>query len=157
MTASRVLREGGGYSEETRTRVLAQVERLGYLPNRLATVFAGDRRSTFVGVSIPELGNEIFAQVLEGIDRRLRAFGHQSVLGMTGHAPDEEDEESWIETVLSWQPAGLIVTGPMHSQKAAQMLRSAGVPIVEIWTFNAEPLDMNVGLDHFASGLEVGR
>jgi LacI family transcriptional regulator, gluconate utilization system Gnt-I transcriptional repressor len=155
MTASRVLRDEGGFSEQTRAKVIAEVERLGYLPNRLATVFAGDKRSTFVGVSIPELGNEIFAQVLEGIDRKLGAFGHQTVLGMTEHVRDQE--EKWIETVLSWQPAGLIITGRSHSQKAIQMLKGAGIPLVEIWDFNTNPLDMCVGLNHFDSGYTMGQ
>ncbi|WP_027245007.1 LacI family DNA-binding transcriptional regulator [Leisingera daeponensis] len=155
MTASRVLRDEGGFSESTRAKVMAEIDRLGYVPNRLATVFAGDQRSTFVGVSIPELGNEIFAQVLEGIDRKLGAFGHQTVLGMTEHAL--EQEEKWIETVLSWQPAGLIVTGRSHTPKSIQLLSSAGIPLVEIWDFNSSPLDMSVGLNHFDSGYSMGR
>jgi len=155
MTASRVLRDEGGFSAATRDRVMAEVQRLGYLPNRLATVFAGDKKSTFVGVSIPELGNEVFAQVLDGINRKLGAFGHQTVLGMTEHAL--EHEESWIETVLSWQPAGLIITGRSHSQRAIQIIGNAGIPVVEIWDFNTSPLDMCVGLNHFDSGYTMGR
>ena len=155
MTASRVLREEGGYSEATRAKVMEKVDELGYLPNRLATVFAGDKTSTFVGVSIPDLGNEVFAQVLEGIDRKLGAVGHQTVLGLTQHTLDEE--ENWIRTVLSWQPAGLILTGRYHSQRATEMLRNSGVPIVEIWDLNSSPLDMSVGINHFDSGFDMGR
>lgn len=155
MTASRVIRNEGGFSEKTRAKVIAEVDRLGYLPNRLATVFAGDGASTFVGVSIPELGNEVFSQVLEGIDRKLGSFGHQAVLGLTEHAL--EQEEKWIETVLSWQPAGLIVTGRSHSPKAIQMLKSAAIPVVELWDLNSNPLDMCVGLNHFDSGYDMGR
>ncbi len=155
MTASRVLRGEGGYSAETKEKVMLKVDQLGYLPNRLATVFAGDQSSTFVGVSIPDLGNEVFAQVLEGIDRKLGSFGHQSVLGLTQHTLQEE--ENWIRTVLSWQPAGLILTGRTHSAGAIDMLRNAGIPIVEIWDFNSSPLDMSVGLNHFDSGFDMGR
>ncbi|MEM0946080.1 MAG: LacI family DNA-binding transcriptional regulator [Pseudomonadota bacterium] len=155
MTASRVVRGEGGYSEKTRALVMQKVDELGYLPNRLATVFAGDTTSTFVGVSIPDLGNEVFAQVLEGIDRKLGAFGHQTVLGLTQHT--QEEEESWIRTVLSWQPAGLILTGRYHSPRALEMLRNAGVPIVEIWDLNSSPLDMSVGINHFDSGFDMGR
>nr|WP_269451025.1 LacI family DNA-binding transcriptional regulator [Phaeobacter inhibens] len=155
MTVSRVLRDEGGFSEKTRAKVMAQVDLLGYLPNRLATVFAGDTRSTFVGVAIPELGNEVFGLVLEGIDRKLGAFSHQTVLGMTQHALDQE--ERWIERVLSWQPAGLILTGRSHSQKSQSMLRSAGIPIVEIWDLNTSPIDMCVGLNHYDSGYDMGR
>lgn len=155
MTASRVLREDGGYSEKTRALVMQKVDELGYLPNRLATVFAGDSASTFIGVSIPDLGNEVFAQVLEGIDRKLGSFGHQSVLGLTQHT--QAAEEDWIKTVLSWQPAGLILTGRYHSRRSMEMLRAAGIPIVEIWDLNSSPLDMSVGLNHFDSGFDMGR
>ena len=155
MTASRVLRGEGGYSEKTRAKVMAQVDALGYMPNRLATLFAGDATSTFVGVSIPDLGNEVFAQVLEGIDQKLGSHGYQTVLGLTQHTL--EQEESWIETVLSWQPAGLILTGRSHSPRALEMLKNAGVPVVEIWDLNSSPIDISVGLAHFDSGYEMGR
>jgi len=155
MTASRVLRNEGGYSEQTRARVMAKVETLGYLPNRLATVFSGDQSSTFVGVSIPDLGNEVFSQVLEGIDRKFGSFGYQTVLGLTQHTLEEE--ENWIRTVLSWQPAGLILTGRYHSARATEMLKNAGLPIVEIWDLNSSPLDMSVGINHFDCGFDMGR
>jgi len=155
MTASRVLRGEGGYSKMTHARVMAKIEQLGYLPNRLATVFAGDQSSTFVGVSIPELGNEVFAQVLEGIDRKLGSFGYQTVLGLTQHT--HQEEENWIRTVLSWQPAGLILTGRSHSSRALDLLGNAGIPIVEIWDLNSSPLDMSVGINHFDCGFDMGR
>lgn len=155
MTASRVLRGEGGYSEQTKAKVMAQVEALGYFPNRLATLFAGDATSTFVGVSIPDLGNEVFAQVLEGIDQKLGSHGYQTVLGLTQHTLAQE--ESWIETVLSWQPAGLILTGRSHSPRALDLLKNAGIPVVEIWDLNSSPLDMSVGIAHFDSGYEMGR
>lgn len=41
--------------------------------------------SAFIGVSIPDLGNEVFAQVLEGIERKLGMFGFQTVLGVSLH------------------------------------------------------------------------
>ncbi|MEP5729722.1 MAG: LacI family DNA-binding transcriptional regulator [Sulfitobacter sp.] len=155
MTVSRVLRGEGGYSEKTRELVMRQVDKLGYLPNRLATVFAGDQASTFVGVSIPDLGNEVFAQVLEGIDRKLGAFGHQTVLGLTQHT--QKEEEAWIRTVLSWQPAGLILTGRFHAPRASEMVKNAGIPVVEIWDLNSSPLDMSVGINHFDAGFDMGR
>jgi LacI family gluconate utilization system Gnt-I transcriptional repressor len=118
-------------------------------------VFAGDASTTFVGVSIPDLGNEVFAQVLEGIDRKLGFHGYQTVLGLTRHTIAEE--EGWIRTVLSWRPAGLILTGRAHSPRAVAMLRNSGLPVVEIWDLNSSPLDMCVGLNHYDSGYEMGR
>ena len=157
MTASRVvMRDEGGYSEADAPA--------GHGPGRPAGLSCptGSRRclpatsvSTFVGVSIPDLGNEVFAQVLEGIDRKLGSFGYQTVLGLTQHTVEEE--ENWIRTVLSWQPAGLILTGRSHSPRAFEMLRNAGLPVVEIWDLNSSPLDMCVGVNHYDSGFEMGR
>ncbi|KAJ54626.1 LacI family transcriptional regulator [Actibacterium mucosum KCTC 23349] len=155
MTASRVLRDQGGFSESTRQKVMAEVERLGYLPNRMATAFAAGESSPFIGVSIPDLRNEAFAQILEGIDHKLGTFGHQTVLGLSRHLPEEE--EKWIEKILSWQPAGLILTGRVHSPRAITMLKNAAIPVVEMWDLNSSPLDMCVGLNHFDSGYQMGR
>ncbi len=155
MTASRVLRNDTGFSEVTRDRVLQEVARLGYVQNRLAAAFSSDVASTFIGVSIPDLGNEVFAQVLEGIERKLGMFGYQTVLGVSLH--DAKTMEAWTETMLSWRPAGLIVTGRNHSPKVATMLQSSGVPLVEIWDLNSSPMDMCVGLSHYDSGYDMGR
>ncbi len=155
MTASRVLRNDTGFSAATRDRVLDQVARLGYVQNRLAAAFSSDAASTFIGVSIPDLGNEVFAQVLEGIERKLAMFGYQTVLGVSLH--DAKTMEHWTETMLSWRPAGLIVTGRNHAPKVTAMLQSSGVPVVEIWDLNSAPLDMCVGLSHYDSGYDMGR
>lgn len=155
MTASRVLRNDGGFSESTRLKVLAEVERQGYVPNKMATTFAAGGTAPFIGVSLPDLGNEAFVQILEGIDRKLGAFGRQTVLGMNRH--DAEEEQRWIETVLSWQPAGMILTGRAHTPRAINLIKSAGIPVVEIWDLNSSPLDMCVGLNHYDSGYQMGR
>ncbi len=155
MTASRVLRNDTGFSAATRDRVLQEVARLGYVQNRLAAAFSSDTTSTFIGVSIPDLGNEVFAQVLEAIERKLGMFGYQTVIGVSLH--DTATMEHWTETMLSWRPAGLIVTGRNHTPRVATMLKSSGVPIVEIWDLNSSPLDMCVGLSHYDSGYDMGR
>ena len=155
MTASRVLNNSTGFSDATRTKVMDQVDRLGYVQNRLAAAFSSDSASTYVGVSIPDLGNEVFSQVLDGIERKLNSYGYQAVLCVSQH--DTASVESWIETVLSWRPAGLIITGRNHSERARSLIKSGGVPVVEIWDLNASPMDMCVGVSMFDSGYAMGR
>ncbi|GFE52380.1 LacI family transcriptional regulator [Roseobacter cerasinus] len=155
MTASRVLNNGKGFSEETRDRVMAEVHRLGYMHDRMAVAFSSHSSSTFVGVSIPDLGNEVFAQVLEGIERRLNSSGYQAVLCVSQY--DTASVDSWIERVLQWRPAGLIVTGRNHSEQGRKLLRQADVPVVELWDLNTSPLDLSVGINHYDSGYAMGR
>ena len=64
MTVSRVLRNADGFSEATREKVMREVERHGYLPNRLATTFATAQASTLMGVCVPSLSSYLLMQVL---------------------------------------------------------------------------------------------
>lgn len=155
MTVSRVLRDASGFSEETRVRVMQQAERLGYLPDKIAVAFGSDAASTLIGVCIPRLSSETFAQVLEGADRTLGRFGYQTIVGASDHSA--ADEETWVGAVLPWRPAGLILTGRRRSPKTLEMLRAAAIPLVEIWDLNARPLDMSVGFNHYDAGYEMGR
>ncbi|WP_299619133.1 LacI family DNA-binding transcriptional regulator [Pelagibius sp.] len=155
MTASRVLRNATGFSEATRLKVLREVERLGYVPNKIAAAFASDAASTLIGVNVPQLGSETFARILEGIDRALGRFGYQTVVGASEHSL--EAEETWVEAILAWRPAGLILTGRQRSARTIDMLKQAAVPLVEIWDLNSKPLDMCVGFSHFDAGYEMGR
>lgn len=155
MTASRVLRDVAGFSEQTRVKVMREVERLGYVPNKLAATFGSETASTLVGVSVPHLTKGLFGEVVEGIDRALVRLGYQTVIGASEHSPDIE--ETWLRALLAWRPAGLILTGRTRSPAAQELLRSSGVPLVEIWELNTRPLDASVGFSHFDCGHEMGR
>ncbi len=155
MTVSRVLRGGSGFSETTRDRVMAAAGRLGYVPNRLAAAFASVQASTLVGICVPRLTSGLFGHVLDGVDRALSRLGYQVMIGSNNHSQTEE--EAWVRQVLSWQPAGLILTGRFHSAATVTMLRDDAVPVVEIWDLTTSPIDMAVGFSHFDSGAETGQ
>lgn len=155
MTASRVLRGGSGFSDDTRDRVLAAAERLGYVPNRLAAALGSVHASTLVGICVPRLTSGLFGHVLDGVDRALSRLGYQVIIGSNNHAPEEE--EAWLRHVVAWRPAGVILTGRNHTAGTVDLLRGAGLPVVEIWDLTTSPIDMAVGFSHFDCGAEVGQ
>ena len=155
MTASRVLRNSGRFSEETRVRVLREAARLNYVPNRLAAAFGSETASTLIGVLVPRLSGGLFGHVVEAIDSTLTRFGYQTLIGTYENQSDQE--ETWLKSVLAWRPAGLILTGRAHSETTTAMLRSATLPLVEIWDLNTRPIDISVGINHFDCGYEMGR
>lgn len=155
MTVSRVLRGGSGFSEDTRARVLQMAEKLGYVPNRLAMAFGSDQASTLVGMCVPRLTSGLFGHVLDGVDRALSRLGYQVMIGANNHA--SEEEEAWVRQVISWRPAGLILSGRHHSPGTVDLLRSAACPVVEIWDLTTSPIDMSVGFSHFDCGAEMGQ
>ena len=155
MTVSRVLRDGSGFSDDTRKRVLEIAERLGYLPNRLAAAFGADQASTLVGMCVPRLTSGLFGHVLDGVDRALGRLGYQLIIGASDHSMLEE--EAWVRQVVTWRPAGLILSGRHHSPGTIDLLRSAAIPVVEIWDLNTSPIDMAVGFSHADCGAEMAQ
>lgn len=155
MTVSRVLRGGSGFSDDTRDRVMQMAARLGYVPNRLAAAFGSDQASTLVGMCVPRLTSGLFGHVLDGVDRALTRLGYQVMIGSNNHSTDEE--EAWVRQVVSWRPAGVILSGRNHSTGTVDLLRNAAIPVVEIWDLTTTPIDMSVGFSHYDCGAEMGQ
>ena len=155
MTVSRVLRGGSGFSDATRDKVLRIAESLGYVPNRLAAAFGADQAGTLVGMCVPRLTSGLFGHVLDGVDRALTRLGYQLIIGANNHAPEEE--EAWLRQVMAWRPAGLILSGRMHTPGTVELLRNAAVPVVEIWDLTTSPIDMSVGFSHADCGAEMAQ
>ena len=155
MTVSRVLRGGSGFSDDTRDRVLREAERLAYVPNRLAQAFGSVTASTLVGICVPRLTSGLFGHVLEGVDRALSRLGYQTMIGSHNHSVQEE--EAWLRQVVAWRPAGVILSGRVHTAGTVDLLRNAGMPVVEIWDLTTSPIDMAVGFSHFDCGVEMGQ
>ncbi|MGU3540437.1 LacI family DNA-binding transcriptional regulator [Methylobacterium sp. A54F] len=152
-TVSRVLRNHGSFSRETRERVMEAVVRLGYVPNRIAGRLAGGAASagaSLVGIVIPSLGNVVFPDLLAGIAGVLDPAGYQSVIGVSDYDP--EREERLITALLAWRPAGLIVTGLEHSPAATAALRASGVRVVEMIDLDGPGIDSVVGFSNRAVG-----
>lgn len=155
MTVSRVLRGGAGFSDTTRDKVLQAAERLGYIPNRLAAAFGSDQASTLVGMCVPRLTSGLFGHVLDGVDRALTRLGFQLMIGANDHSPIEE--EAWVRQVVSWRPAGLILSARNHTPATVDLLRKTATPVVEIWDLTTSPIDLAVGFSHRDCGMEMGQ
>lgn len=149
MTVSRVLRNKGDVSENTRLKVQEAARRLGYVPNKIAGALAS-QRVNLVAVIIPSLKNMVFPEVLSGISAALDGTELQPVVGVTDYSP--EKEEKVLFEMLSWRPSGVIVAGLEHTEASRAMLTRAGVPIVEIMDTDGDAIDANVGISHRRAG-----
>ena len=149
MTVSRVLRGRGVVAAGTRRHVEKVVEQLGYVQNRLAGSLA-TARSNQVAVIIPSLINNVFSQVTAGISQELEKAGYNAVIGISDY--DLDKEESLLTSMISWRPAGVIVTNLVHTARTRNILANAAVPVVEMMDTSGEPIDICVGLDHRQAG-----
>ncbi|MEP0519630.1 MAG: LacI family DNA-binding transcriptional regulator [Hyphomicrobiales bacterium] len=149
MTVSRVMRGTDTVSKRTQKKVLAIIDDLGYVQNRMAGALA-NARSNQVAVLIPSLSNQVFNEVMSGISEELDREGYQAVVGITNYSLEKEEE--LIYSMMSWRPAGIIVTNTHHTKRARNVLLNAGVPVVEMMNITDRPIDMCVGFDHGEAG-----
>ncbi len=152
MTASRALRGSGDVSNTNTKKVRQAARKIGYVGNHLASSLSG-QRSDLIGVAIPSLANIVFADVLAGIAEAIEGSGLQPVFGVTDY--DLGKEYEIIRNMLSWKPAGLIVTGLDQSDDAKRLLANANIPVVQIMDLDGTPVDVCVGFSQRAAGEEM--
>ncbi|MEM7644203.1 MAG: LacI family DNA-binding transcriptional regulator [Pseudomonadota bacterium] len=154
MTVSRALRGIDGVSEATRTRIAAIARDMGYIPNGNARALA-ETNSKLIGLSLPNLFNDVFADILEGMRRTLHSAGYSTVIDTTDYDPARELD--WFERMTIWRPAALVLTGCAHAEDLRRHLTRTPLPVVEIWDVTDTPIDLCVGCDHQAAGLALAR
>src|SRR6516162_7810968 len=137
-TVSRVLRNHGSVSPSTREKILKAAADLNYVPNRIAGALAS-MTSRLIGVVIPSVGNTVVPEVLAGANMVLEDAGFQPVIGVSNYDPARE--ETLIESILSWRPAGILVAGLEHTDRARAMLRGSGIRVVELLDIDGEGID----------------
>jgi DNA-binding LacI/PurR family transcriptional regulator len=81
-TVSRVLNGFAGIRPETRDRVLAAIDRVGYRPNRAARVLA-TRRTRAIGVLAPATAAFGPVSTLQAVERAVWAAGYQPLVTST--------------------------------------------------------------------------
>ena len=154
MTVSRVLRNTGYVSAHARERVLAAANALDYVPNRIAGSLAS-QRTNLVGVVLPSITNNVYAQVLSGIAKGLEGSTLRPVFGITGYEP--EAEETLIRDMISWRPSGLAIAGLRHTATARRMLASCAIPVVEMMDADGRPIAFGVGISPKEAGRKMAR
>jgi LacI family gluconate utilization system Gnt-I transcriptional repressor len=154
ITVSRALREPERVSIELRRKITAAIDELGYVPDSNARALAS-ARADVIGVLVPSLTNNVFADVVRGIYDGLGDAPLQVQLGNTHYSGLEE--ERLLRVFLRQRPSALIVSGIDQTPAARALLETAGCPIVQIMETGADPVDMIVGFSHFEGGRAVTR
>jgi LacI family transcriptional regulator, gluconate utilization system Gnt-I transcriptional repressor len=154
ITVSRALREPGRVSQDLRRQIASAIDALGYVPDPNARALAS-ARADVIGVLVPSLTNNVFADVVRGIYDGLSDTSFQIQIGNTHYSGMEE--ERLLQVFLGQRPAALIVSGIDQTPAARRLLEDAGCPIVQIMETGPDPVDMMIGFSHFDGGATVTR
>lgn len=105
-TVSKVLNHHADIGTETRARVLARVEELGYRPNAVARSLTL-RRTHTLGVVIPDLMHSFFVEIVAGLEATVSARGYGLLLCSSSEDPRKERSE--LEMLRARQVDGIVL------------------------------------------------
>ena len=134
-TVSFVLNDvkGSNISPETRRRVLAVAEELGYVPHAAAQALAG-QRTQIIGLVFPRSYHHLpthffLLQILDGLLDVVQQNGLRLLVDSLG---ESEGRQSYLDLVRAKRIDGLIVLDPRSDNPALQALAEEGFPLVVI-------------------------
>jgi len=145
ITVSRALRSPEKVSDSLRAKVDAAVRKLGYVPNQSASTLATSETNSIV-VMIPSISNNVFTDVLRGIEDALKGTRLTLQIGNTGYDPMEE--ERMLRSFLNPAPRGVILAGVEQTEETRQMLANVEVPVVQIMDLSDDPIGSIIGFSH---------
>ncbi|KPQ26720.1 MULTISPECIES: gluconate operon transcriptional repressor GntR [unclassified Halomonas] len=152
MTVSRCLRDPETVSAGLREQIFSMAEQVGYIPNRAPDLLSR-ATSHSIGVLVPSLTNQVFADVIVGIEALTEPAGYHLMLSHYGYSP--EFEERSLASLLSYNVDGVILSDREHTARSVRMLETAGIPIVEIMDTRQAPLQQAVGYDNVSAAFDM--
>ncbi|WCE06019.1 LacI family DNA-binding transcriptional regulator [Pseudoxanthomonas sp. JBR18] len=149
-TVSRALSRPEKVLPETRARIEQAVTALGYMPNAAARTLK-TQRSGKILVTVPDIANPFFAQILQGAEEAAQAADYAVLLGDTQHLP--EREERYAQMLRRNEADGLIVLGHRLPPTARQIVRQRGAaaPVVNGCEFDPALGIPSVHIDNAAA------
>lgn len=126
-TVSRVVNGNPNVKPETRDKVMAVIKKLHYRPNAVARGLAS-KKTTTVGVVIPEITNAYYAQLAQGIDDIATMYKYNILLAnanVSGEKPIQV-----VRGLFAKQVDGMIYMGQDVSEDLAKEFRNSTIPVV---------------------------
>jgi DNA-binding LacI/PurR family transcriptional regulator len=123
---SRVLTAGGSASADTRTKVLAATERLGYRPSLLARGLAGNR-TQLVTLVAGEITNPFDALFLERFAGALAVRGMRLLLIPAGSADLSDDA---LLEALDYRSDAVVAAAGTMTPEHSELCVRAGLPVI---------------------------
>ncbi|CAM3651522.1 catabolite control protein A [Marinicrinis lubricantis] len=144
-TVSRVVNNNPNVKPQTRKKVFEAIERLGYRPNAVARGLAS-KKTTTVGVVIPDISNAIFAEVARGIEDIANMYHYNIIL--CNADKKKEKEIRVVNTLLEKQVDGLLFMGGTVTEEHVQAFKTSSVPVVLCATTDEKKEFPSVDIDH---------
>jgi len=148
-TVSNVLNSPDLVAEQTRLRVEAAIEKLGWVRNETARQLrAGDSRS--IGMVVMDIANPFFADVVRGAEEFLYQKGYSVYIGNSDQRLDRE--ATLLDHFQQHRVRGVLFASIGASVERAARLRQRGIPVVLVDRAAGAADFCSVGMDDIEGG-----
>jgi LacI family transcriptional regulator len=146
-TVSNVVNEWPYITDETRQKVLAAIQAVGYRPNQAARSLVTGKTRT-VGVLIPDIANPFFGAAMRGCEDVLFQGGYSLLLSNTNE--DLSRERHNLELLLSRGVDALLLWGSRMSCEELEEIIGPRLPLVtvELSVAPQRPNHANINVDN---------
>lgn len=144
-TVSRVVNGNPNVKPSTRKKVLEVIDRLDYRPNAVARGLAS-KKTTTVGVLIPDVTNMFFASLARGIDDIATMYKYNIILANSDQ--NENKEIQVLNTLLAKQVDGIIYMGNKITDELRAELTRSKTPVVLAGTVDPNQEFGSVNIDY---------
>lgn len=147
-TVSRVVNGNPNVKPTTRKKVLDVIERLDYRPNAVARGLAS-KKTTTVGVIIPDVTNLYFSSLARGIDDIAAMYKYNIILANSDE--NEQKEVSVLNNLLAKQVDGVIYMGNRITDELRAEFSRSKTPVVLAGTVDPDEQVGSVNIDYQAA------
>jgi LacI family transcriptional regulator len=153
-TVSNVLNRPELVAEETRGRVLAAIDELGFVRNSAARQLRGIK-SAAIALIVLDFDNPFFTEVARGVEHAAAQADHLVILASSGTAPSREDQA--LRLLEEQRVAGILMS-PATSTPSPRLreIRSHGTPIVLLDRHRRRRDQCSVAVNDTSGGRQVG-
>jgi LacI family transcriptional regulator len=153
-TVSRVATNYEHVSPETRQRVLAAMDKLGYVANQHArSLHTG--RSQVVGLLVHGLGSEYMAEIFRGVEEEIAAANYDLMLYTTHRHIGREAQ--YVANITRGFADGLLLVVPIGRENYLEALRRASFPHVIVDEDKPDGLSPSVGITNYKGTYDATR
>ncbi|WP_109511672.1 substrate-binding domain-containing protein [Pseudomonas ovata] len=153
-SASRALSVPHLVKPGTLQKVLAAVERLGYVRDGAARALAS-RRTYSIGAVFPTFNNPAFAESVQALQQRLSALGYHLII--CSHEYNQAQELISVRNMIERGVEGVLLVGTEHSAAVYESLNAAQCPFILMWSLDGLHPHHCVGFSNEEGGRMVAR
>ena len=153
-TASRVINNHPSVKEDKRRRVLEAIAEMDYQLNDIARSLKANRTKT-IGVLIPDIANEFYADVVRGMEDIASQQGYSYILNSTDS--DTRKELRSICIMREKQVDGIMMMSHTVAEELLESIRNNALPAVFVASSLHHPSIASVSIDNRAAAYDAVR